>query len=83
MFDKQLLIAVPGLAGAVIGGITGAYEGYTVSKKEHLVYNYYNTLGGLIIGTSCGLLLGTSWFISGPMILARSKEGIPTHGFGK
>jgi hypothetical protein len=83
MINKQLIITVPGLAGAVIGAVKGAIDGYTSSKKEHLVYNYYNTIGGVIVGSAGGLLLGSTWFMSIPIVLARSIEGIPTEGNGK
>ena len=80
MFNKHLLIAVPGLAGAVIGAVKGAFDGYSSSKKEHIVYNYCNTVGGAIVGSTGGLVLGSTWFISVPIIFARTIEGIPTDG---
>jgi hypothetical protein len=83
MINKQLLITVPGLTGAIIGAVKGAVDGYTSSKKEHLVYNYYNTIGGVIVGSAGGLLLGSTWFMSIPIVLARSIEGIPTEGNAK
>jgi hypothetical protein len=83
MINKQLIITVPGLTGAIIGAVKGAVDGYSSSKKEHLIYNYYNTIGGAIVGSAGGLLLGSTWFMSIPIVLARSIEGIPTEGNDK
>jgi len=83
MLNRHLLIGIPGLAGALLGAVKGAYDGYNSSKNEHLVYNYYNTLGGLIVGTSAGLLLGSSWFISAPIFVARTMNGTPFDGVDK
>jgi hypothetical protein len=83
MINRNMIIGIPALAGAVIGAVKGAVDGYTSSKKEHLVYNYCNTIGGAIVGSTGGLVLGGTWFMSIPIVLARTIEGIPTDGNGE
>jgi hypothetical protein len=83
MFNKNILLGIPALAGAGIGAVKGAVDGYTSSNKDHLIYNYYNTIGGAIVGTSGGLVLGLTWFISVPIFIVRKMNGIPFDGLNK
>ena len=60
--------------GGCIGSLYGLYDGYNMSKNDHILLHVSHTVGGCAVGIISGSFMGIVWPITIPIISMRAYD---------